>query len=107
MYCFPPNKAGRLRVGIVVEQAVQRMIQWTSNAVGGGFIHAHRQTGDGFRDHAQAGVHRGHPHGILGVHRLSGSGQPEEEHRRCGYRVAGLSQSVEQVEKRVFHKDLL
>ena len=70
---FPPDKAGHLRVGLVVEQAVQRMIHGLLTAVGGGFIHAHWQTGDGFRDDTHAGVHRGHLHGVLGIHRLAGS----------------------------------
>ena len=103
---FPPDKAGHLRVGLVVEQAVQRMIHGLLTAVGGGFIHAHRKAGDGFRDHANAGVHRGHLHGVLGIHRLAGSGRAEEERRRRGYCVAGLVPGTEEIEKRVFHNDL-
>ena len=79
---FPPDKAGHFRVGLVVEQAVQRMVHGLLTTVGGGFIHAHWQTGDGFRDDTHAGVHRGHLHGVLGIYRLTGSGRAEEERRR-------------------------
>ena len=103
---FPPDKAGHLGVRLVMEQAVQRMFHGLLAAFLRRFIHAQRQAGDGFSDHAHAGVDRGHLNRIFRVDRLAGGGRAEVEGRRSRYSVAGLVPGAEQAEERIFHTRL-
>ena len=58
-----PNERGHLRVGFVVEQVLQWMLQCLDAAFVGGLKDIERQTGHGFRDDAHAGVDGGELNG--------------------------------------------
>ena len=77
---FPKHKAGHLRVRLVMENAVQRMLQrlFLTSALPV-LIQVYRQTGDGFGQNADAGVDRRHLHGGAFIHWLARGGLPEEE----------------------------
>ena len=55
-HSFPPDERGHLQIRLVVDQAVQRMFDGLPTAFVRGFIHMEGQAGDGFGDHAHAGV---------------------------------------------------
>ena len=64
---FPPDKRGHLQIRLVVDQAVQRMFDGLPAAFIRGFIHMERQAGDGFGDHAHAGVNGRNLYGRAGA----------------------------------------
>ena len=54
-----PHKRGHFSIGLIMQQPVQRMLGSLAAAGVGGLVYVERQAGDGFGDHANAGVHRG------------------------------------------------
>ena len=56
---FPPDEGGHLRVGFVVEQSLQRMLQRLDAALVGGLKHIEGQAGHSLGDDAHTGVDGG------------------------------------------------
>ena len=77
---FPEHKGGHLRVRLIVEQAVQRMIHsflFTSSFVIA--VQMERQTGDSFSQNADTGIHRCHLHSGAFRDHLARSGVAHEK----------------------------
>ena len=64
---FPPDKRGHLQIRLVMDQAVQRMFDGFPAAFVRGLIHMKGQAGDGFGDHAHAGVNGRNLNGRAGA----------------------------------------
>ena len=100
---FPPDAAGHFRIGFVMQDAVERVIQCFLTSVFILLEDGERERGDCFRDHAHAGVHSGHLNGRAGVDALSGTGHTKGKCRGSTDRVFRLIPGAKQGEKGVFH----
>ena len=77
---FPEHERTHLRVRLIVEQAVERMVErHCLAAVVRVFIEVQRQTRDSLRQDADTGIHGGHLHGGAFRHCFTGSSTAEEE----------------------------
>ena len=94
---LPPDKRGHLQIRLVVDQAVQRMFDGLPAAFIRGFIHMEGQAGDGFGDHAHAGVNGRNLNGRAGADRLAGTAHTEVKAGRGGYGVLGLVPRPKQI----------
>ena len=94
---FTPDERGHFQIRLVMEQAVQRMIHGLPTAFIRGFIHMEGQAGDGFGDHAHAGVNGRNLNGRAGADRLAGTAHTEVKAWRGGYGVLGLVPRPKQI----------
>ena len=77
---FSEHEGTHLRVWLIVEQAVERMVERHCFATAVRvFIKVQRQSCDSFRQDADAGIHGGHLHGRAFRYRLAGCRAAEEE----------------------------
>ena len=76
---LPQDEAGHLGIGLVVQNAVQRMLRRLDAAFALILIYVQGQAGDGFRNDAHAGVDRAHLNGGGCRDRFSGRAGAEIE----------------------------
>lgn len=76
---FPEDEGRHLRVGLVVQQKIQRMIPGFLGVVIRLFIDMKRQRGNGFRENSHTRINSRHLHGGALVDSLSGGGRPKEK----------------------------
>lgn len=72
-----------------------------------GFIHMEGQAGDGFSDHAHAGVNGRNLNGRCRADGIAGAAHAEVKAGRSGHSVLGLVPRPEQIRKWIFHNLLL
>ena len=77
-----PDEGGHLLVVLVIQQTAQRVLCGLSAAIIGNLVHMHRQTGDGFGNHADAGIHSRDLHSRGRHDRLTSGAGAEVERRR-------------------------
>ena len=94
---LPPDKRGHLQIRLVVDQAVHRMFDGLPTAFIRGFIHMEGQAGDGFGDHAHAGVNGRNLNGRAGADRLAGTAHAEVKAGRVGHGILGLVPRPKQI----------
>ena len=83
------------------------MVSGLQVAVIGCFIHTQRQAGDRFRDHADAGIHRGKLNGRLRGDGFACATGAEVEHRSGTDTVLGLVPRTEQCGEGIFHAEFI
>ena len=78
--CLTKHERTHLRVRLIVEQAVERMVERHCLAAAVRvFIEVQRQPRDSLRQDADTGIHGGHLHGGAFRHRFTGSSTAEEK----------------------------
>ena len=76
---FPEDERGHLRIRLIVQQKVQRMVSGFLGAVVRLLIDLKWQRSDGFRENSHTRIDCRHLHGGAFVDSLSGSGSSQEE----------------------------
>ena len=77
---FPEYEGAHFRVRLIVEQAVERMLERHCLAAAVRvFIKVQRQSCDSFRQDTDAGIHGSHLHGGAFCHRFTGGRAAEEK----------------------------
>jgi len=77
---FPEYEGTHFRVRLIVEQAVERMVERHCLAAAVCvFIEVQRQSCDSFRQDTDAGIHGSHLHGGAFCHRFAGGRSTEEK----------------------------
>ena len=95
---FPEHEGTHLRVRLIMEQAVERMVERHCLAAAVGvFIEVQRQSRDSLRQDADAGIHGGHLHGRPFCHCFAGGRAAHEKGVIAARRsVLGLVSGFEQ-----------